>query len=158
MSSSPPQLLPGLKDGSVVGAKGIPDEPGHGRHRLDHHLARARDIARVLALALALDTADARDLIVEIRTAEVGRAIGLALRREPLVLDKNSLHTLLDDFTSTDLTGIDLSGVRWSEHTTQWPSAIDIEDLKARSDETPPGTGTWIVRSGTATIRDHAER
>ncbi|MFI6334188.1 hypothetical protein [Streptomyces sp. NPDC050535] len=25
------------------------------------------------------------------------------------------------------------------------------------SDETPPGSGTWIVRSGTATIRDLVE-
>ncbi|MCX5235347.1 hypothetical protein [Streptomyces prunicolor] len=128
---------------------------------IDIALARARDIARVLALDI--DTAGARDLIVEIRTAEVGRAIGLALHREPLLVDKDSLHTLLHDFTATDLsntdlTGIDLSGVRWSEHTTQWPPAIDIEDLKARSEETPSGTGTWIVRSGTATIRDHAER
>ena len=124
-------------------------------------LALARDLDRVLGLARDLNAA--RDLIVEIRTAEVGRAIGLALRREPLLLDKDSLHTLLNDFTSTDLsntdlTGIDLNGVRWSERTTRWPPTINIEDLKARSDETPPGSGTWIVRSGTATIRDHAER
>ena len=103
-------------------------------------------------------------LIVEIRTAEVGRAIGLALRREPLTLDKGLLHTLLDDFTSTDLsnvhlTGIDLSGVHWSEHTTQWPPAVGVEALKTRSRETPPGSGTWVIlRPGTATTRDLAER
>ncbi|MEH0447716.1 MULTISPECIES: hypothetical protein [unclassified Streptomyces] len=69
----------------------------------------------------------------------------------------------MDDFTATDLsnadlTGIDLGGVYWSEHTTRWPPAINVEDLKARSKETPSGSGTWIVRSGTATIRDLAER
>ncbi|MEV5527743.1 hypothetical protein [Streptomyces prunicolor] len=138
---------------------------------LDLGLALACALNRAHALGRALGLARTRDPdldrthahIVELRTAEVGRAIGLALQREPLVLDKDSLHALLDDFTATDLsntdlTGIDLSGVRWSEYTTRWPSAIDVEDLKARSDETPPGSGTWIVRSGTATIRDHAER
>jgi hypothetical protein len=128
---------------------------------LAHAHARAVDLARALALGPDLDRAYA--LIVEIRTAEVGRAIGLALHQEALVLDKDSPHALLDDFTATDLstadlTGIDLSGVHWSEHTTQWPPAINVEDLKTRSDETPPGSGTWIVRSGTATIRDLAER
>ncbi|MCX5256726.1 hypothetical protein OOK27_21745 [Streptomyces canus] len=128
-------------------------------------LARVRDLTRVLEITRDRDRAVDRvhDLIVDIRTVEVGRAIGLALRREPLVLDKDSLHVFLDDFTATDLsnadlTGVDLSGVRWSEHTTQWPPIIDVEDLKTRSDETPFGSGTWIVRSGTATIRDHAER
>ncbi|MGW2785920.1 hypothetical protein ACWC3X_32500 [Streptomyces populi] len=63
----------------------------------------------------------------------------------------------MTDLSDVDLTGIDLSGVRWSEHTTQWPSVIDIEDLKARSDQAPPYNGIWIVRSGTATVRDLAE-
>ncbi|MGK5728917.1 hypothetical protein [Streptomyces sp. URMC 124] len=127
-------------------------------------LARARDLD--LALALALELARDGDLdfglIFDIRTAEVGRAIGMALHQEPPALDKDSLDALLDDFTTADLsnanlTGIDLSGIRWSEHTTQWPSTNDIEDLKARSDETPPGSGTWVVRSGTTTIRNLAE-
>jgi hypothetical protein len=134
---------------------------------LVHALARARDLTRVLDLLRDLTNPGAvgrvLNLIVEVRTAEVGRAMGLVLRREPLLLDKDSLHALLDDFTATDLsnadlTGIDLSGVHWSEHTTQWPPAIDIENLKTRSNETPPGSGTWIVRSGTATIRNLAER
>lgn len=132
---------------------------------LDRTLARDLDRARTRARARdrALDLNRVLDLIVEVRTAEVGRAISLALRREPLVLNKDSLHALLDDFTATDLSnvdlaGIDLSGVHWSEHATQPPSTINAEDLKTRSDETPPGSGTWIVRSGTATIRDLAER
>ncbi|WP_238427062.1 hypothetical protein [Streptomyces adustus] len=125
---------------------------------LDFALARARDLARAfdVTLDLDLDVGLVCGVIVEIRTAEVGRAIGLALGREPLVLDRDSLHGLLDDFTtsdlsSTDLTGVDLSGVHWSEHTTHWPPGSDPEGLKSRSDESPPGSGVWIVRSGTAT-------
>ncbi|MDO0914146.1 hypothetical protein QQM39_25930 [Streptomyces sp. DT2A-34] len=69
--------------------------------------------------------------------------------------------TLLDDFThddlrDTDLRGIDFSGVHWSQRT-QWPPVVDVEALKARSDETPPGSGTWIIRSGTTTIRDFVD-
>ncbi|MEU9671833.1 pentapeptide repeat-containing protein [Streptomyces bobili] len=83
----------------------------------------------------------------------------MALRCKAPVIATDSVHTVLADFTDTDLrsadlTDIDLSGVRWSRRT-QWPPAMDIDDLRARSDETPPGSGTWIVRSGTATIRDH---
>ncbi|MCL7430353.1 hypothetical protein [Streptomyces sp. YS415] len=134
---------------------------------LDLANARVLGLARVLALDLAdgdaLALTRARDVIVEVRAAEVGRAIGLALHREPFMLNKDSLHALLDDFTATDLssadlTGTDLRGIYWSEHTTLWPPSIDVEDLKTHSDESPPGSGTWIVRSGTATIRDHAER
>ncbi|MGW2787031.1 hypothetical protein ACWC3X_38455 [Streptomyces populi] len=146
---------------------------------IDLAWVRVMDLIRVLGLErdlardpewepdrirdLAHDLARAYGIVAEIRAAEVGRAIGQALRREPLVVDEDSLTVLLDDFTTTDLsdvdlTGIDLSGVRWSEHTTQWPPVIDIEDLKARSVQAPPYNGIWIVRSGTATIRDLAER
>ncbi|WP_329303925.1 hypothetical protein OG410_41615 [Streptomyces sp. NBC_00659] len=126
---------------------------------LDRAFERARDLELDRYLDLNLDLG----IIVDIRTTEVGRAIGLVRRCGPVMLDKDSLYALLDDFTTTDLstvdlTGVDLSGVHWSEHTTQWPPAIDVEDLKVRSDESPPGSGTWIVRSGTATIRDLAER
>ncbi|MDX2936984.1 hypothetical protein [Streptomyces ipomoeae] len=74
----------------------------------------------------------------------------------------------MDDFTTADLrtaylrtvdlTGIDLSGVHWSQYTTQWPSAMDVEDLKTRSAETPPGSGIRVAQSGTATIRGFAGR
>ncbi|WP_217140278.1 hypothetical protein [Streptomyces sp. AC627_RSS907] len=140
----------------------------HARARIlaDTH-ALVRDLDRILDLALIyfLDLARARDLtrdlFSEIRTNEVCRAIGLALHREPPVLDAASVLTLLDDFThddlrDTDLRGIDLSGVHWSMRT-QWSPVVDIEALKARSDETPPGSGIWIVRSGTTTVRDFAD-
>lgn len=136
---------------------------------LAHSYARARDLAHAVSICRDLDfypdfeVTRARTGIVEIHTAEVGRAIGLALHQDPLVLDKDSPHALLNDFTTTDLstadlTGIDLSGVHWSEHTTQWPPVVDVETLKAHSDEISAGTGIWIVRSGTATIRDLVER
>jgi hypothetical protein len=133
----------------------------------DRYLARDRalvgdlDLARALARALDL----VRDLdralvgtIIDIRTNQVRRAIGLVLRREPPALDRNSVHAYLDDFTTADLrtaelTGVSLVGVRWSEYGTQWPPSVDVGVLKAHSEETPPGSGTWVVRSGTATVR-----
>ncbi|WP_333767740.1 hypothetical protein [Streptomyces sp. IBSBF 2435] len=141
--------------------------------------ARALDLALDLALerahvldldldpdlacdaALNLDPALNLDAFIEIRTNEVCRAIGSVLRQDPPVLDAASVPTLLDDFThddlrDTDLRGIDFSGVHWSQRT-QWPPVVDIEALKARSDETPPGSGIWIVRSGTTTVRDFAD-
>ncbi|MGW0828674.1 hypothetical protein [Streptomyces sp. NPDC002845] len=45
----------------------------------------------------------------------------------------------------------------WSQYTTQWPPTVDIDDLKTHSKETPSGSGIWVVRAGTATIRDLAE-
>ncbi|MGQ4465259.1 hypothetical protein ACN6LC_004660 [Streptomyces violaceoruber] len=129
---------------------------------LDCALDRALDLARILDLgrAYVLDLDLARNAFIEVRTNEVCRAIGLALHREPPVLDAASVPKLLDDFTDadlsdTDLSGIDLSGVHWSQRT-QWPPVVNIEALKARSDETPPGSGVWIVRSGTTTVRDFA--
>ncbi|MFF8919601.1 hypothetical protein ACF08M_41560 [Streptomyces sp. NPDC015032] len=134
---------------------------------LDRDLDHARDLARTLAhdldLARDLDLDLDRDLdaFIEIRTNEVCRAIGSVLHQEPPVLDAASVPTLLDDFTDddlrdTDLRGIDFSGVHWSQRT-QWPPVVDIEALKARSDETPPGSGIWIVRSGTTTVRGYAD-
>jgi hypothetical protein len=121
--------------------------------------ARARDLTRLLDLVLDYDLD--HDVFIEIRTNEVCRAIGSALHREPPLLDAASVLMLLDDFThddlrDTDLRGIDFSGVHWSQRT-QWPAVVDLEALKARSDETPPGSGIWIVRSGTTTVRDFAD-
>ncbi|MEU0054658.1 hypothetical protein [Streptomyces sp. NPDC006309] len=66
---------------------------------------------------------------------------------------------LLDDFTSADLrgallVGVDLTGVRWTLRHTFWPQEIDVEDLRMRSMETPEGSGVFVVRSGTARIRE----
>ncbi|MGW7789499.1 hypothetical protein [Streptomyces tricolor] len=132
-------------------------------HDLAHTLNLVRDLEHALDPDRVLDLTRALDrTVIDVRTAEVRRAIGLALRREPPELDEDSLHSFLDDFTTADLSdadlsGMDLSGIHWSEHGTQWPPTLDVEDLKAHSDEAPPGSGTWIIRSGTATTRDLAE-
>ncbi|MFC8704877.1 hypothetical protein ACFUIV_22190 [Streptomyces anulatus] len=137
---------------------------------LDRALDRIRDFTRILDLAGVLDSTHNRDrassrarsIFVRVRSNEVCRAIGLALRGGSPVLNAVSVSALLDDFThddlrDTDLRGIDFSGVHWSPHT-RWPPGVDIEALKARSDETPPGSGIWIVRSGTTTVRDFERR
>ncbi|MGW0649415.1 hypothetical protein ACWD4T_11470 [Streptomyces umbrinus] len=77
-------------------------------------------------------------------------------------LEFAEVRTFLDDFTAADLrtavlADIDLAGVRWSTATTRWPEAMDVEDLKARSEEIPPGSGIFTVRSGTATIRESVD-
>lgn len=132
----------------------------------------ALDLEGTLNLAHTLDRApspDRRDalhlahVVVAARTKEVCRAIGRALHRKPPILGTDDVHAFLDDFTTadlrtTDLTTTDLSGVRWSQNTTRWPTTMNIENLKARSTETPPGSGIWIVRSGNATIHDFADR
>ncbi|MFF7647120.1 hypothetical protein [Streptomyces canus] len=133
--------------------------------------ARARDLGRLLNLSLTTDlppdpdyaVGPALELIVSVLGEEIHRAIGLALGREIPTLDADVLQALLDDFTSADLTdadlsGVDLGGVHWTSHGTRWPPAIDVGDLKNRSDEAFPGSETWIIRSGTAPVRDLADR
>ncbi|MEV5950392.1 hypothetical protein [Streptomyces sp. NPDC051993] len=70
------------------------------------------------------------------------------------------LRVFLDDFTTADLrdaalADVDLSGVHWSVHQTRWPEAVDVECLKGISTEV--ASGIYVVRSGTATIREFAE-
>lgn len=77
-------------------------------------------------------------------------------------LECEDVRAFLDDFTAADLratvlAGVDLAGVRWSMAKTRWPEAVDVEELKARSDETPPGSGIFTVRSGTATVRESVD-
>ncbi|MFG2864246.1 hypothetical protein [Streptomyces sioyaensis] len=76
-------------------------------------------------------------------------------------LSLEEFREFLDNFTMSDLRdaaleGIDLGGVRWSVHQTLWPEAVEVDDLKARSDETFPGSGIYVIRSGTAMVRDFA--
>ncbi|MFH8399685.1 hypothetical protein ACH4E9_19890 [Streptomyces anulatus] len=134
---------------------------------LDVAHGRAIDLVGLLGFEPGIDRSRAhRELVaqvVAIRTAEMCRAIGRVLGHKPPTLDGDSLHALLDDFVTADLSdadlaGIDLTGVHWSELGTQWPAGLDVEALKARSEETFPGSGTWVVRSGTATIHDLADR
>ncbi|MFF4902851.1 hypothetical protein [Streptomyces sp. NPDC001068] len=77
-------------------------------------------------------------------------------------LNHQELRDFVNDFTSSDLRGTlligtDLTDVRWTISGTLWPQEIDVEDLKTRSYEAPEGSGIYVVRSGTATIRELAE-
>uniref|UniRef100_UPI003F497322 hypothetical protein n=1 Tax=Streptomyces chartreusis TaxID=1969 RepID=UPI003F497322 len=124
------------------------------RAALDRTVDRVRDLARVTDLVYVRAEDIAED-IIDIRTNQVRRAIGKVLRREPPALDRNLVRAFLNDFTAADLRTADLAdvglvGVRWSEQGTQWPPSVDVENLKSRSQETPPGSGIWVVRSGTA--------
>ncbi|MBO3752988.1 hypothetical protein J5X84_43675 [Streptosporangiaceae bacterium NEAU-GS5] len=85
--------------------------------------------------------------------------MGQVLGRDVPVLGEDEVHTFLDDFTTADLRtvtliGIDLGDVRWSEHGTQWPDGVNVEDLKTRSEETPEGSGIYVIRSGEAAMHD----
>ncbi|MGC0416026.1 hypothetical protein [Embleya sp. AB8] len=55
------------------------------------------------------------------------------------------------DLRSEDLAPTDLDGVRWS-YDTCWPPAIDIEDLRNRSQESPVGSGIYVGQPGPATV------
>jgi hypothetical protein len=95
---------------------------------------RAGDLARVRNLAHHL-------------TLKMGGVLGLQ-HVDGLV--EAVLDDVLDDFThsslaNTDLTSVDLTGVRWSVSGTRWPPGTDIEVLRARSRETAPGTGIYVI-------------
>lgn len=53
---------------------------------------------------------------------------------------------------TAQLEDIDLDGVLWSDRT-RWPSAVNIEDLKARPQETPEGSGIYTIQPGTTKTR-----
>jgi hypothetical protein len=138
------------------------------RFALDLALDRAAELSRGLNLAadLALDRIIALDIntfLFDVRISEVRRGISLVLGWQFPSIDMDALAVFLDDFTTSDLrtadlVGIDLSGVRWSTRGTRWPAAVDVDDLKTRSEETPMGSGIWVVRSGGAHLRDFAYR
>jgi hypothetical protein len=50
-----------------------------------------------------------------------------------------------DDLSQIELTGSDLVGILWSEHGTRWPGGTDMEELRARSQETSPDSGVYVV-------------
>ncbi|MFG2825045.1 hypothetical protein ACGFX4_37165 [Kitasatospora sp. NPDC048365] len=98
------------------------------------------------------------DLLRDLARALV-RNLDRAVRRLGLELvdgaGLGTLYDLLDDFTqadlrTVDLTGINLEGVRWSEYSTRWPPAVDIERLRSDSQETRAGSGIYVVRPGAA--------
>lgn len=140
-----------------------------------HHMQRISILAEALvhAIAVSVDLYDAchgggfrgakertQDrllLVVKAGETEFRTAVGAVLHRTVPAFDTETAEIFLDDFTSSDLRtadldGVDLTGVRWAEHGTLWPTNVDIDALKARSTETPQGSVIWIVQSGTAPI------
>lgn len=68
-------------------------------------------------------------------------------------LAESSLRLMLDDFTTADLSDadfkdVDMTGMRWSEHGTQWPATVSTETLKAVSEEEPNSSGIYVIRFG----------
>ncbi|MEU1853724.1 hypothetical protein ABZ499_31790 [Streptomyces sp. NPDC019990] len=125
---------------------------------LARDLARGLDLARDLALDLALDLDRdldrARSRCLQIINDEYTQAVGA-----PVAVDEESLASLMDDFTTDDLSNADLreddinlAGVRWSDRTT-WPASTDIYRLKQRSDRQEDGS--WIIRAGTGNVREN---
>ncbi|MBT2225659.1 hypothetical protein [Nonomuraea sp. NEAU-A123] len=110
-----------------------------------------RNLASARALARDLDRLREYDFVAPPFHA-VRRAIREALGRD-VPLAAASVRTFLDDFTASDLRSlrladIDLEGVRWSETGTRWPEEVDIDDLKAHSEEIGAGSGLYVVRRG----------
>jgi hypothetical protein len=106
---------------------------------LDHDRSFDRDLdRRATGLARALSNASELAHHAAFRVCQVlgiQRVDGLAAAL---------LDGALDDFTHADLadvnlSGIDLTGVRWSEAGTVWPPRTDLQALRARSREVEPG-------------------
>ncbi|MDV9171021.1 hypothetical protein R6V09_12855 [Streptomyces sp. W16] len=121
-------------------------------------LAEIRELTDALSRAAIRNCARSRRLL-RLCAEEVRGAISTVLGRDLPLLDEDSISVFLDDFTTSDLRaadvlGVVLDGIRWSEHGTLWPAAFNVEALKAQSDETPPGSGTHIVRRGTAPMHN----
>lgn len=120
-----------------------------------YSLARSRDLTRDRCVDTAIE-------LVNARAEEVRQDISYALRRDLPGLSGDLVDGFLNDFTTSDLShadleGVSLDGVRWSMSGTQWPHVVDVDELKARSEETPAGSGIWTVRPGTATVWGFAE-
>ncbi|MGV9567993.1 hypothetical protein [Streptomyces sp. NPDC003480] len=70
-------------------------------------------------------------------------------------LSTATLRLVLDDFTTADLSdadfqGVDMTGMRWSEHGTRWPATVDKSELRKISMEDPEGSGIYVIRFGTS--------
>ncbi|MFI1415689.1 hypothetical protein ACH4Y0_38095 [Streptomyces sp. NPDC020707] len=117
-------------------------------------LDRARDLDRTLFDACTGVIDHVRSQCLRIINDAYAQAVGT-----PVAVDEESLTNLMDDFTTDDLSDVDvregdieLAGVRWSDGTT-WPASTDIDDLKRRSERQEDGS--WIIRAGTGNVREN---
>lgn len=120
-----------------------------------HHVGELREIVTRLTQKISHFSHACRHRVRHILACETGVS-----SFPSITLDE--LRMFLDDFTEADLRdakllGVDLAGVRWSVHETLWPAAVDVEHLKTLSDEVISGSGIYVIRAGTATIRELAE-
>ncbi|MEU8364899.1 hypothetical protein AB0C27_53690 [Nonomuraea sp. NPDC048882] len=121
-----------------------------------HRITAGLETARACAIKHSSAAIDAR-------VRAINEAVRTVLGRFDLPsFTATSVEDFLDDFTTSDLRGldladVDLAGVHWSLSCTLWPSSIHIEDMKARSFELEDEPGTYVVLRGRATVRDCAE-
>ncbi|MGW3311497.1 hypothetical protein ACWDG9_33500 [Streptomyces sp. NPDC001073] len=109
---------------------------------LGHVRTRDRDRLRDLLRARTRG----RDL-ARTHTRAIAAMLGLATTAG---LSEALLSGVLDDFTDDDLreielTETDLVGILWSADGTRWPRGTDVEELRARSQETSPDSGVYVV-------------
>ncbi|AYG78495.1 hypothetical protein DWB77_00602 [Streptomyces hundungensis] len=148
LSTQSAQLTVSVRKARNVLAHSFPSHRSYGNGRGDAEL-----LAETLRTAKGLSA-----VCVSALRAEIEERLDMSLPE----LSGEALHCLLSDFTTADLgsahlDGIDLTGVRWSERETRWPPLTDVEELRIQSEETPAGSGLFIVRTGTATVRGLAD-
>lgn len=127
--------------------------------QLDHELDTALSFVRFQERA---DDSAFTGALVEIRNNRVRRALEQAIGQELPETGAEAVHEFLNDFTTADLrqadlADADLTGISWSEYGTQWPPGLNVEGLKQQSEETPPGSAVWTIRSDATTVGDFAE-
>ncbi|MET9378806.1 hypothetical protein ABZX98_32500 [Streptomyces sp. NPDC002992] len=147
------------KEALTAEATALEGEIRRARNEITHHgtIPLRQDLEEILRAArnhiahVVSESYTLALLAIELRRGQPMRRFGVS-----------RVRALLEDFTAADLqradlTGIDLTGVCWSLTSTLWPEAVDVDDLRQRSEETPRGSGIYVVRSGTATVRDFAD-
>jgi hypothetical protein len=120
---------------------------------LARDLQALRDAARIVAGNRELE-------LLDVLAAYLADRLGLPNLKE---LEQAEIVNFLDDFTKADLSGVDveevdLAGVRWSVHTTQWPSRAVAEQIREESREMVPGSGLYVVTGRGETINTEALR
>jgi hypothetical protein len=130
----------------------------------DRDLDRALDRALIFVRAHDRDLARDRDLDLDIDPArELARVLAQKFGLQNTEgLASALLAGALDDFSHTDLSGIDLNavdliGIRWSARDTRWPPGTDIERLLSVSEETEPGSGLFVITGPGGTDRTREE-
>lgn len=133
-----------------TGADGGDGAPQAWAETLAQTRRHALELSRHLITRIQRDNAESWQGLV----TALARSLG---KRIPMI-DDTAVAALLNDFTRADLhdavlVGMDLGEVRWSEDGTRWPDDVDLEELRNRSVETPPGSGIHVIRRGGLALR-----